>query len=190
MILPHLVVLCSLCFGGAARQTALDAQAGLADAWHTVSVVQDKGLAVRLKVPRKASLADAGWMTFEFQNAGTDPLTLRGLNYRIECECDHLKTGRHVSSQSLASGNDYDLFPDAWKTTPVADRVVQAASLYRVVEQPSDYSATLLGLPPRNGLRVRAHIHFHVELKDRCRLDTPPQRGSSPAALVRASASL
>jgi hypothetical protein len=114
-------------------------------------------------------------MVIEIENKSNIPLTVKDTHYRLESERDNLKTGQLKCSGGLASGNPYDLFPEAWKTVPVSPIVLQTGRVHRVRDQPSDYSATLLGLPPRDGLRVRAQIHMHLELEGGARFETPRQ---------------
>jgi hypothetical protein len=143
------------------------------DAWQTVTVLRDGALTVRLMCRRSATLADAEWLALEFENAGQAPLTIRNVHYRIERESLDPNTGRLLSSGGLASGGDADLFPEAFRVTPVADRVLEPGKTRRAAELPSGYSAALLGLPPRDGARVRADCHLNLTLADGRSLRTP-----------------
>src|SRR5438105_15893335 len=94
------------------------------ESWQTIAVIQETELSVRLKVLRTASLANPGWMVIEIENKSNIPLTVKDAHYRLESERDNLKTGQLKCSGGLASGNTYDLFPEAWKTVPVSPIVL------------------------------------------------------------------
>jgi hypothetical protein len=132
--------------------------------WHLVEVGTRGDLSVRLKVRPRVSLADKDWMIIEFENRGDSDIELLNTSYRIESKRSDLKTGDPRSSGGLASGNEYDLFPHAWKTPCVAPRVVKPG-IYRVIDHPSMYSSALLGLPPRDGWLVNATLSMRVEIK-------------------------
>lgn len=149
-----------------------------ANVWHDTVLLKEKNLTVRLKVLARASLAETGWMALEFENSGTRPLTVKDVHYWITAEYGRLGTGQRTGSGSLASGNTYDLFPHAWATTPVAPIVLPPGKTYRAVEQPSDYSAALLGLSSPPGLSVRGRIFIAVNLSDGCQL-----RAAEPAGV-------
>ncbi len=139
---------------------------GSANVWRDTVLLKEKDLTVRLKVLARASLADTEWMTLEFENKGERPLTVKNAYYWTRAEYSDLKTGQGTGSGSLASGNTFDLFPHAWATTPVSPIVLAPGKTHRVVEQPSDYSSALLGLPPPGGLSVRGRIFIAVDLGD------------------------
>jgi hypothetical protein len=151
----------------------LSAPAAPEDPWRTVELLRDGDLTVRLKVKRQATLADAEWLALEFDNAGRRPLVVTGAQYTVNSERDGLKTGRRVSSGGLASGNTFDLFPDAWKVNPVAPIVLEAGRVHRIAEQPSNYGGALLGLAPPDGLRVRGAILLFLSLDGGRHLRTP-----------------
>jgi hypothetical protein len=134
--------------------------------WRETVLLQEKDLTVRLKVLARASLADPEWLALEFENKGPRPLTVTNAHYRMTAEYRHRGTDQVAGSGSLASGNPYDLFPHAWATTPVSPIVLPPGKTYRAVEQPSDYSAALLGLPPPGGLSVRGRVFISVDLRD------------------------
>jgi hypothetical protein len=144
------------------------APAGKAPAtvWRDTVLLKEKDLTVRLKVLARASLADIEWMALEFENKGQRPLTVTNASYWMRAEYRHLGTGQGAGSGSLASGNTFDLFPHAWATTPVSPIVLPPGKTYRAAEQPSDYSAALLGLPPPGGLSVRGRVYLAVDLRD------------------------
>lgn len=151
--------------------TALVADAGPGDKapandWRETILAKEKDLTVRLKVLAKASLAETGWMALEFENSGEKPLTVRNAHYWITAEYGRLGTDELATSGNLASGSSYDLFPHAWATRPVAPIVLPPGKTYRALEQPSDYSAALLGLPPATGWTVRGRIFIALNLSD------------------------
>lgn len=141
--------------------------------WQAVTLVEDGKLAVRLKVLRRASLADFEWLALEFANRGDAPLTVAHAHYRIECVHRDRKSGRQLGSGGLASGNTFDLFPDSWKTTPAEPVVLRAGSVHRAAARPSDYSSALLGGAPADGHRVDARIHLTLSLQGGRTLETP-----------------
>jgi hypothetical protein len=149
-----------------------------ANDWHETVLLKEKDLTVRLKVLARASLAETGWMVLEFENRGEKPLTVEDAHYWITAAYGPLGTGQDAVSGSLASGNTYDLFPDACATTPVSPIVLPPGKTYRAVEQPSDYSAALLGLPPPPGRSVRGRAFVAVSLNDRREL-----RAAEPAGV-------
>lgn len=158
-----------LCAGAAAA-------AGQAkDPLEPVAEVRGPGLVVRLKVLPRASLANAGWLALEFENTAQGPVTVQNASYRIESERLRPQTGERLASGGLASGNTYDLFPDAWKTRPVSPIVLRPKEVRRVSRQPSDYASALLGLAPKDGWRVRARFHLHVDLQGGGRVTTAEQ---------------
>jgi hypothetical protein len=137
-----------------------------AKVWRETVVLKEKDLTVRLKVLARASLADTEWMALEFENKGPKPLTVRNGHYWIRAEYHDLKSGELAASGSLASGNTYSLFSYAWATTPVSRIVLEPGKTFRTVEQPSDYSSALLGVPPRAGWSVRGQIFMALDLRD------------------------
>lgn len=145
--------------------------------WQTTVLLKEKDLVVRLKVLAKASLAETGWMALEFENQGEKALTVSDAHYWIRAEYSRLGAGQPGGSGSLASGNTYDLFPHAWATTPISPIILPPGKPYRTVEQPSDYSSTLLGLPTPAGLSVRARIFLAINLADGRHLRVAEQRG-------------
>jgi hypothetical protein len=152
---------------------AVLAAAGADDGWQTVPVFDDPGLTVRVKVKKQAKASDAGWLVLEFVNGGKEPMTVTNAHYRIGAEFFNLQTDQRGGSGGLASGNTFDLFPEAWKTTPVAPIVLKPGEPYRAVDQPSNYSTALLGVS--SGLRVRAALHMRLEVKDGRVWETPPK---------------
>lgn len=141
-------------------------------AWQVLEVGTVGGISVRIEVLSPATLADEDWLAIEFRNSTDNPIQVRHAHYRIECKEFGLVDGQLISSHALASGNVYDLFPKAWETTPVADILIPTGT-YRVVQHPSRYSTTLLGLPSRDGVLVKATFHLSLELKDGARLHLP-----------------
>ena len=119
-------------------------------AWRTVPVGKVGGIEVRLRLLSPATLADEEWIALEFENRGQKPVRVVNARYRMESRRHGLATGKPLTSGGLASGNAYDLFSEAWETTPVT--IVLLRGTHRVVEHPSRYSSTLLGLPPKAGL--------------------------------------
>jgi hypothetical protein len=134
--------------------------------WRETAIVKDRDLVVRIKVLTRASLADTDWTALEFKNQGKRLLTVRDSYYWTRAEYFRLGTNDGVASGSLASGNTYDLFPDAWATTPVSRIILLPGKTSCVVQQPSDYSAALLGLAPPSGWSIRARVFLVVNLED------------------------
>jgi len=153
------------CLANAAR-AAEEAVATAADdgPWRVIELGARGDLSVRFKVRPQASLADKDWMVIEFENRGDQPIELDGANYRIEsARCDP-ETGEPKITGGLGQGSDHSLFPQAWKSVPVAPRVVPPG-LYRVSGYPSMYATALLGLPPRAGWLIKAELHMRVAVK-------------------------
>jgi hypothetical protein len=148
-----------------------------ANVWRETVVLKEKDLIVRLKVLARASLADTEWLALEFENKGPKPLTVTNAYYWMTAEYRHLGTDQVSGSGSLASGNDYDLFPDAWTTTPVSPIVLPPGKTYRAVQQPSDYGSALLGLPPAAGLSVRGRVFVSVTLRGKRQLQPADAAG-------------
>ncbi len=146
-----------------------------APAWQSVDLGRLGDLIFRVRVLTPASLRDEEWLSLEFENTGREPVRVTNAYYRIERTTLDPQSWHAVSFGSLASGNTYDLFPDAWKTTPVAPILLQPG-VYRVVRHPSDYSAALLGLAPPAGWTVEARLHLTLELAGQ-RLFSTPTRG-------------
>jgi hypothetical protein len=145
------------------------------DGWQVVTVFQERDLSVLVRVKERAKASDEGWLVLEFVSGGKDPLTVSGASYRIEARYDDLDTREELGLGSLASGNDFDLFPDARKRLPVA---LAPGKPYRVVDQPSNYSTALmmsLVAHHRGSLRlgVRAALHMRLEARDGRAWQTP-----------------
>jgi hypothetical protein len=136
----------------------------------TVVTVSGLDLTVRVKILPKASLASTGWLSLELENTGREPMIVTNAFYRFDAERCDPKTGERRSSCGLSFGTTYDLFPDAWKTRPVSTIVLEPSKVHVVTDQPSDYSAALLGLAPEEGWRVRARFHVNLDLKGRGRM--------------------
>jgi len=147
-------------------------QAGDEAAWQTIELIRTKDVAVRLKVKRKASLGDEEWMAIEFQTVGGGRRRVSSASFRSSHELFDAKTGRKSRSGSLASGNTFDLFPHAWKTTPVADIYITPKP-HTAVTHPSCYSAALLGMPGPDGWRVKARFHMRLTLGGQEQRSTP-----------------
>jgi hypothetical protein len=169
MIVVSTVIVCPGLLGAADPPAA-----GRADEpWQSVTLLRDGGLTVRLKCRREASLADTEWLALEFENAGPAPVHIRNLNYRLERVGFNARTGQRLHSGGLASGSDVALFPEVYRARPAVERVVAPGQTMRSAQQPSDYSAALLGLPPRDGLRVDVTAHVSVTFADRRTVETP-----------------
>lgn len=141
--------------------------AGLAkddEPWNVVEVGTRGDLSVRLKVRPRASLSDTNWMMIEFENRGGSAIELLNTRYRIDSTRCDLKTGRPQVTGGLASGSEFSLFPQAWKTVPVAPRVVKPG-FYRVTDHPSMVTTSLLGLAPQDGWLVKAKLFMRVDIK-------------------------
>jgi hypothetical protein len=145
-----------------------------APAWQSVDLGRSGDFIIRVRVLTPASLLYEEWLSLEFENTGREPVRVTNAYYRIERTTLDPQSGRAVSFGSLASGNTHDLFPDAWKTTPVAPILLQPG-VCRVVQQPSDYSAALLGLAPPAGWTVEARLHLTLELAGQRLFSTPPE---------------
>lgn len=140
--------------------------------WQTVEVLHADSLTVRLRVLDRATLADEQWLGLQFDNTGDKAIRIRSAQYYTHYEQSNLRTGTPWRSGSLASGNDYDLFPAAWETTPVSPILIPRG-VRRIIAQPSDYSSALLGLPLQDGTLVRAHIHLSVDVEGMGSFSTP-----------------
>lgn len=163
----------------AMAQATEPADARSASWWHALSchvVELGRGgdLSVRLRVRRTASIADAEWLAFEFENDGTEPIVLEAPSYSIRGEQCHPQTGAVLLSGPMASGGAFDMFPQSWQESSVVPITI-APGLHRIAEHPTLYSAALLGLAPRDGCRVQARLHFATGISGHGRLATPPE---------------
>jgi len=152
MRLLGFLVFCSIVSCTPPVASAADEKAEKTSDWQSISILEDKECTVRLRMLRKASLADIDWMRFEVENKGKTPLAVDLLDYQIDCKTYHLKTDMPHASQGLAQHqySNFSILPlRTW--TESSD---------------CDYSATLLGLAPRDGWRVRAKFHFRMILKE------------------------
>ena len=127
-----------------------------------VELGNSRDVKVRLRYLTRASLADRNWMSIEIENLTDRPVVITHTHYTAKRECFDLRTGRRVAGGSLASGNKFDMYPEAWITQPV--KVVIQPGIHRVTAQPSDYSSALLGLPRKSGLRVLGSIALKLEV--------------------------
>ncbi|MHC4402176.1 MAG: hypothetical protein ACYTG0_21110 [Planctomycetota bacterium] len=143
--------------------------------WEVVEIARAGQMSVRLAVMKRASLGDEAWMVVELENRGEKTLQVRSAAYRIKRESFDLETGKPVSSGSLASGDTYALFPEAWDTPRVAP-ILLKPGVTRISQQPSDYSLALLRLPAKSGVRVKARVFFSAELDSGVELRSP-ERG-------------
>lgn len=139
--------------------------------WRTFELGNSGDLFVKILVKRRATMADRDWLMFEFENRASEPVVLRNPHYHTRRTCYHLANGKAANFSSLASGNPYDMFPEAWRTTPVSPITVKPGK-HRISEQPSDYSTALLGLPPRGGYLVKASVHFRTDVVGQDAIDT------------------
>lgn len=173
-VLTPLAVLLFLALEGFAAAAVPDATSPpAAGDRQDLVILRGGGMTVRLEVARRATLADTSWIWIALENTGDSALVVESVYYRIESEYDDLESGTMRGSGSLASGNSFDLFPEAYRTSPVSQLVVPARSTHRVAEQPSEYSAALLRLPTEAGMRVRAFFHIHIDLEGGRDLSTP-----------------
>jgi hypothetical protein len=143
------------------------------DSWRTVELLRDGDFAVGLKVKRQATLADTEWLVIEFTNAGSRTLTVPSLFYLINGEQDDPRTGRHVSSGLLASSMEYEPYPKPTQRVPLGPVIVKAGKGTRFSGGASYVSAVQLGVPPRDGWRVRAAIELRLHLSDGRYVHTP-----------------
>jgi len=127
-----------------------------------------------LQVKENATPADIGWMRLDFENIGKAHVRIAKARYRIDRETFNLETNEPVNSGGMASGNTFDLFPDAWKTTPESP-VFLMPGTYSVIDHPSFYSMALLGMPDKKGWRVKGVVHLLLKLADGTVLSTPEQ---------------
>lgn len=144
--------------------------------WHSVKVLEHDTLTIHIKVKKRVTMADKDWLCIEFENTREIPFNIKNANCRIESNRFSLKSKKKLSSGGLFSGNDFFLFPQAWDTTPVADRLIKKGT-YRVSQQVCDSAACLLGLPPKEGLLVKARFYISIELAGGKRLETPRKEG-------------
>ncbi len=141
-----------------------------------VALARDGDLTARLHVKRQASLASAGWLVLELDNAGPEPLEVLNVNWWIEAGRDDLKTRKGVCSGRLGSGGGLALLPDAAKAVrPDGPRLLPGGRAVRVVDPVSDATAALLGPAPPNGLLVRATFHLVLTLKGGRPVATPDE---------------
>ncbi|PHS10677.1 MAG: hypothetical protein COA78_10985 [Blastopirellula sp.] len=132
-------------------------------AWQSIQCGRVGDLTVRLLVKQQASLADEDWIAIEFDNQSGQDIKIDRVSYRIKSVRNNLETDELVSSGGMASGNDHALFPQAWKTTPVAPRIVRPG-VYRMIDHPSLYSSALLGLPQKSGWLVKAEVSVSLSI--------------------------
>ena len=140
--------------------------------WQTSQLGRAGDFAVRIAVKGRSSPADEHWLRLEFVNDGKSPVRVKNASYSIDRQVFDLPAGTAAHSGGLASGNTFDLFPDAWKTTPVSP-ILLPPGVTAVAEHPSGYSTALLGLPPQTGWQVKATARAYVDLADGRRISTP-----------------
>lgn len=143
-------------------------------ACHVVDLGRAGDLTVRLRVRRAASIADAEWLAFEFENHGTEPIVLVFPSYSTAADRCDPQTGAVLVSGSMASGNAFDLFQQAWSGLRAVPITI-APGLQRIAEHPTLYSAALLGLAPRDGYRIEARLHFSTEVAGHDKVATPTE---------------
>lgn len=152
----------------------LSAQDELRPGWQCINVGWLDSLAIRLCARNSASLTDEDWLEIQILNTGERPLKVRNAYYRMEAVKRDATTGKAKSSGGMASGNTYDLFPHAWNTVPASPVLIQPG-LYIMSNQPSNYSAALLGMAPPGGLIVEAQFHLRLELQGQPAFSTPSE---------------
>lgn len=143
--------------------------------WEKIEVGKLDGLEVYLQYRSKASLSDEAWIQLEFKNTGDKLIQIEHAHYRIKRVSFTPDGKTKLSSGGLASGVTSDLFAYAWETTPKSNISLSPQASYIVKEQPSRRSSSLLGLPPREGLRVKAKIYMRLALKNTKRIDLAPE---------------
>lgn len=179
---PPSVLALALVFGAtnAAPAQTDDAKALPGESWwhaaacHVVDLGRAGDLSVRLRVRRTASIVDAEWLAFEFENHGTEPIVLGSPGYTTDADRCDPQTGAVLLSGSMASGNAFDLFPQAWSGSRVSPITI-APGLQRIAEHPSLLSAALLGLAPRDGYRIEARLRFGAHAAGHGTVASPPE---------------
>ena len=156
-VLPAIVMLIAFA-GGLSKGHGQD----VFEDWQEIQIGQRGDLTVRLRVKRRATLADENWLAIEFENQSNRDIELVHPKYGIRYEAYDLQTQKLNKSGDLGSGN---LF---WRQQAVRHGPPQIAkqSVWRVVDQPSSVSGALLGLPPQGGLLIKAELFAHVEVKN------------------------
>jgi|GEM_PF-6063472 len=145
----------------AAASGTVDPNAPMAG-WSTHTLLDEKGLVVRLVVKEEATLADVNFLRLEFENTTSEPIVLPSVNsYHIDRETFDLKTGRPLGSGGMASGNDYDLF-GALASIKGIIGVRLPPGTYVCADHPSAYSAALLGLPGPHGQLIKMKVNLHL----------------------------
>ncbi len=153
---------------------AIEGMASEKKEWQTVRAGKVGNIEVQLKCLPKACLSDESWISLHFVNSGKKSVRVTNASYRIERVTHTLDRKSPISSGGLASGNTYDLFHEAWETTPVSGILI-SPGVHNVVEHPSRYSSTLLGLPPKEGWFVKARLHLSLQMEDHEDLETPEE---------------
>ncbi len=102
------------------------------DRWTVIEVAHTK-TSLHGSRPEKASMDVENWLAIEFENQGNDPVKVEFGHYAIERWC-FSQSGRGQVSGGMASGSLDFVLPQG---------------KYTISEGPSDYSAAILGLPPR-----------------------------------------
>jgi len=158
---------------GAASRPAPSPGPKAAAAWKRSELLKGRGITVRVAVKPEASPADEEWLRLEFENAGPTRTRVASAQYYINRRTFDRATGRAVGTGSLASGNTFDMFPHAWRTTPASPIFLERGT-YVLGDQPSSDSTALLGMPPKTGWRIEARVNALLRLADGSALATPP----------------
>lgn len=142
--------------------------------WSVVELGRTGDLSIRVRVQRKASIAETEWFVLEFENHGAGPITLHFPRYSAEALRFDPETDQLLLTSSLASGGGFDLFPHCWVGSHITPISIEPG-VHRISEHPSLSSAVMLGLAPENGRRIQARMHMTMVVGGSGKFETPAE---------------
>ncbi len=149
-----------------------DKPQGGKDRWSVVEVGRNGKVAVRLRVLKQATLADEKWLVIELDNQGDSPVQPCNPWYRITADRFDLRSGKPTGPAYayLCMGQDREMLPrQRWP-------VLLPPGIHQVADPPSDDSASILGLPPKEGLTIKAKLDLRFDIQERPDTTTSPGR--------------
>lgn len=144
--------------------------------WSKMKLGEVDNLEVVLEYRSSASVADDEWIRFVFINKGDAPIEIKDIYYDINRETYSRDGKSLLRSGGLASGNEYDMFPPMHFRGSRSSVVVNSNSSISAARFPSWYSSALLGLPPREGVLVKARLRaLRIEMGNGDHFEIPPE---------------
>ena len=119
--------------------------------WKSVDLISNDVFSARCRFKPSASLADKHWIALELENHTAQPLKFGQIWFTLKGERMNAATKKLISSGSIANG----MFPSVKSISP---------GVHRFFGNAIDSASVSLGLPPKEGLLVKAEVELSVSL--------------------------